>query len=89
MAADRLNIDTATLFDNVDDRRVEFRGTIGDDTHGFAVPYDTLRALTGEDPVTEPVATLRRVADRIATAATTALARDAEPAMVVVSENDL
>lgn len=89
MAADRLNIDTATLFDNVDERRVEFRGTIGDETHAFAVPYDMLRALTGEDPVTEPVATLRRVEDRIASAGAAALARDDDQTMVVVSENDL
>lgn len=89
MAADRLNIDTATMFDNVDERRVEFAAAIGEERHAFAVPYDSLRALTGIDPITEPVATLHRVADQVAQAGAKALARDPDQVMVVISENDL
>lgn len=89
MAAARLNIDTATIFDNVDERRVEFAADIGEDRHAFAMPYDGLRALTGIDPITEPVATLTRVADQVAEAGVKALARNPDQAMVVISENDL
>ena len=89
MAADRLNIDTATLFDNVDDRRVEFAADVGEERHAFAVPYDSLRALTGLDPITEPVATLHSVADQVAQAGAKALARDPDQVLVVISENDL
>lgn len=89
MAADQLSIDTATLFDNVDERRVEFAADLGGERHAFAVLYDTLRALTGINPVTEPVATLHGVADRVAAAGAKALARDPDQVMVVISENDL
>ena len=57
--------------------------------NAFAVPYDSLRALTGIDPITEPVATLHRVADQVAQAGAKALARDPDQMMVVISENDL
>jgi hypothetical protein len=89
MAADRLTIDPATVFDNVEKDRVEFAGDAGDDRHAFAVLYDALRALSGVDPVTEPVAVFHQYRDRIAEAGTTALARDQAQDIVVISENDL
>ncbi|SFP92361.1 hypothetical protein [Sphingomonas rubra] len=89
MAADRLLIDPTTLLDNVDERRVEFAGDLGDMQQAFAVPYDTLRALSGIDPVTEPVALVRRYADELAVAGAKALARDEDQVMVVIGEADL
>ena len=89
MAADRLTIDPATVFDNVEQARVEFAADAGDDRYAFAVLYDTLRALSGIDPVTEPVALFHQYRDRIAEIGTTALARDPAQTLVVISENDL
>ena len=89
MAADRLTIDPATTFDNPDARRVEFAADIGDERHAFAVPYDSLRALSGIDPVTEPVALVQRYAEQLSMAGAKALARDGDQVMVVIGEADL
>ncbi len=89
MPADRLLIDPATIFDNPTDLRVEFAADAGDDRHAFAVPYDSLRAMSGVDPVTEPVALFGRFADQIADAGAKALARDDTPEIVVIGESDL
>ncbi len=89
MAADRLTIDTATVFDNSDQHRVEFSAAIGDEVHAFAAQYDLLRALSAEEPEAQPVALFHRHADRVATLGTTALARDPDQELVVISENDL
>ena len=89
MADDRLTIDPATVFDNADDRRVEFAATVDGERRAFAAQYDLLRALSAEDPDDRAVALFQMHADRITAAASTALARDIEQTMVVVSENDL
>lgn len=89
MPADRLTIDHATLFDNIDERRVEFAADLGEERQAFAVPYDTLRALSGIDPVTEPVALVERFADELAEAGAKAFARDEDQVIVVVGESDL
>ena len=89
MPTDRLTIDPATLFDNPTDLRVEFVADVGDERHAFAVPYDTLRAVSGVDPVTEPVALLQRYAEQIAAAGAKALANDSGREIVVIGEADL
>ena len=89
MAADHLTIDPATLFDNPTDLRVEFAADVGDERHAFAVPYDSLRALSGVDPVTEPVALFQRYAEELAVAGAKALARGDDREIVVIGEADL
>ncbi|MFS0771940.1 hypothetical protein [Sphingomonas sp. 1P08PE] len=89
MAEDRLTIDTATVFDNVDERRVEFAASVDGERRAFAASYDLLRALSGEDVGDRPVAVAQRLTGQLETAAATALARDPDQTMIVVSENDL
>ncbi len=89
MAEDRLTIDEATLFDNVDERQVEFDAEVSGERYQFAAQYGVLEALAAEFPVTEPVATLRRHLARIERVGTVALARDTDAELVVISENDL
>ena len=50
MAASRLDIDNATILDNVDERHVEFAGEVDGDEYQFAVQYDLLEALSGDAP---------------------------------------
>jgi len=89
MTEQTLLIDPATILDNVDARQVEFAGEVDGERRDFAVLYDVLEALDGVSPEQGPVAALRRHQQAIATAATSALARDTDQAIVVVSENDL
>ncbi len=89
MADAALTIDTATVFDNVDERRVEFAGTVDGERHAFAVQYDLLRALSAEEPEDRAVALFHSQADRIAALGATALGRDGDQVIVVISENDL
>ncbi len=89
MAEDRVTIDTRTLEDNSDLRQVEFEGEVSDTRYQFAVQYDVLEALGAVAPDTDAVALFRAHADEIAELAVTALARDPDQEMVVISENDL
>jgi hypothetical protein len=89
MAADRLTIDTATVFDNVDDRRVEFAADIGDQRRAFAAQYDLLEALGAEVPDDRAVAVFRTHVDTISAIGAKALARNEDEELVVISENDL
>ncbi len=89
MAADRLTIDPATVFDNVDDRRVEFAADIGDQRRAFAAQYDLLEALGAEVPDDRAVAVFRKHVDTISAIGAKALARNEDEELVVISENDL
>lgn len=89
MAEDRLTIDTASVFDNVDARQVEFAADADGERRAFAAQYDLIRALAAEEPEDRVVALFHAHADRIAQAAATALARDPDQVLVTVSENDL
>lgn len=89
MADAPLTIDTATVFDNVDEARVEFAALADGERHAFAAQYDLLRALSGEEASDRPVALFHTHADRIAAAAARALGRDVDQPLIVVSENDL
>lgn len=88
MAENRVTIDPTTVFDNVDERQVEFAGTASEESYRFALRYDVLEALAGETP-TDPVPLFQHHAARIELLAATALARDPDQEIVVVSENDL
>ena len=89
MAEDRLDIDMKTLEDNSDLRQVEFEAEISDERHQFAVQYDVLEALSTVSPEGEAVAIFRQHADEIAGMGATALARDPDQEIILISENDL
>ena len=89
MADNQVTIDTATLLDDVDAQQVEFDGEASDETYRFAVQYDVLEALSGDRPEDDAVAMVQQFVDIIASAAASALARDADQEIVVISENDL
>ena len=87
--ADRLDIDSSSIFDNVEESQVEFAGEVDGDEYQFAVQYDVLEALSGDAPEGDAAAIFDRFVDPISDAALAALARGAEQDLIVVSENDL
>ncbi|GAA3697937.1 hypothetical protein GCM10022268_05540 [Sphingomonas cynarae] len=87
--ADALLIDPATVFDNVDERRVEFSASADTDEYAFAAQYDLIEALAAEVPDDRAVALFHRHEGQIMDLAAVALARDPDQAIIVVSENDL
>ncbi|KQN94104.1 hypothetical protein ASE95_04325 [Sphingomonas sp. Leaf231] len=89
MAADRLDIDNSTLLDNIDERQVEFNAEADGDEYEFAVQYDVLEALSGDEPDGDAIDTFNRFSDTIIEAALSALARNADAVPIVVSESDL
>ncbi|WP_380784956.1 hypothetical protein [Sphingomonas sp. R86521] len=89
MAEDSVTIDTRTIDDNVDQRQVEFEGDVSGTRYPFAVQYDVLEALSTKVPDSDAVALFHQHADAIATLGVTALARDPDQEMIVISENDL
>ena len=89
MAEEALTVVGGTVEDNVSDRRVEFVGELDGEEYQFAVQYDLLEALSGDVPDGDAVDLFDRYSDDILDAALSALGRDMEQAVVVVSENDL
>jgi len=89
MADDALTIIKDTVEDNVSDRQVEFVGEMEGEEYQFAVQYDLLEALSGDVPDGDAIEMFERYSDDILDAALTALGRDMEQSLVVVSENDL
>ncbi|WP_267349684.1 MULTISPECIES: DUF1488 family protein [unclassified Sphingomonas] len=89
MADDALTIVKGTLEDNAGDRQVEFVGEIDGEEYQFAVQYDLLEALGGDAPDGDAIEIFERYSDDILEAALTALGRDMEQPVVIVSENDL
>ena len=87
--AERLDIDNASILDNLDEQQVEFEGEVDGDEYQFAVKYDLLEALSGDAPDGDAVDTFNRFVDPISDAALAALARGGDQAFVIVSENDL
>lgn len=87
--ADRLDIDNTSIFDNLDERQVEFTGEIAGDEFQFAVQYDVLEALSGDAPDDDALETFKQFIDPIADAALAALARNTDQSIIIVSENDL
>ncbi|SEM79236.1 hypothetical protein SAMN05192583_1253 [Sphingomonas gellani] len=90
MTDPRITIDPASLFDNVDERQVEFSGDADSDRYRFALRYDVVEALAGTVPQDgDAVAQVRQHLPRIEPLAARALARDYDQDLVVISENDL
>ncbi|SFK33731.1 Protein of unknown function [Sphingomonas sp. NFR04] len=89
MAAPQLEIDDTTLFDNLDDRQLEFDGEVDGDAYQFAVQYSVLEALSGSQPDGDAEESFRRYRDPILQAALAALAKGPDRPIIVISENDL
>ena len=89
MPASQLEIDDASVFDNIDAEQVEFSGEVDGDEREFVVQYDVLEALSGDPPEGDAQDTFNRFSDAIVEAALTALARNPDANPVIVSENDL
>ena len=89
MSDARVTIDPATLFDNVDERQVEFAGEVGADRYQFALRYDVVEALTGAIPEGDVMPQVQRHLPAMEKLAANALARDYDQELIVISENDL
>jgi hypothetical protein len=89
MTADQLEIDTRSVFDNIDARQIEFEAEVDGDEYQFAVQYSVLEALTGEAPDGDAEIKFTQMIDTIKDASLTALSRDSDREIIVVSENDL
>lgn len=89
MPAKQLEIDDTTVFDNLDERQVEFDGEVDGDGYQFAVQYSVLEALTGDQPDGDAEDSFRQHIDTIREAALAALSDGPDRPMIVVSENDL
>lgn len=87
--ADRLDIDNASIFDNAEEQQVEFSAEVDGEEYQFALQYDVLEALSGDAPEDDALDTFKQFVDPISDAALSALARDGDQAIIVVSENDL
>lgn len=89
MAADRLDIDQSSILDNVEDRTVEFNGEVDGDEFEFAVQYAVLEALSGDAPEDDAIEMFNRFSDAIAEAGLSALARNSDQNVILISESDL
>ncbi|WP_084584081.1 DUF1488 family protein [Sphingomonas azotifigens] len=89
MAAQQLEIDDTTLFDNLDDRQVEFGGRVDGEDYQFAVQYSVIEALSGSQPDGDVEESFRRYRDPITQAALAALANGPDRPIIVISEKDL
>lgn len=89
MAAQQLEIDDTTLFDNLDDRQLEFGGRVDGEAYQFAVQYSVIEALSGSQPDGDAEERFRRYREPIAQAALAALANGPDRPIIVISENDL
>lgn len=89
MAADKMDIDQATILDNVEEQMVEFSAEVDGEDYDFGVQYSVLKALSGDEPEDDAVQMFNMFSDEIAEAGLAALARDSDSAMIVISENDL
>lgn len=91
MSDTELTILPATVFDNPDDRRVEFDAEGSGDLYPFAVSYRVLEALSATNPEQEqsPAAWVMFYEGRIAAAAAKALARGQGTDRTVIDESDI
>lgn len=89
MPADPFAIDMTSVFDNIDQRQVEFDATVDGDAYQFAVQYDVIEALSGEVPNGDAALRFGQHVDAIRKAAKSALSRGFDRPIVVISGNDL
>lgn len=85
----KVTIDRATIADNPGDRQVEFDGEASGEVYPFALRYEVLEALSGQQVIDNPVALFGAHSDRVEQIAAKALARNSDVERVIVSGNDL
>jgi hypothetical protein len=86
---DQIDIDNSSIFDNLDEHQVEFSGEVDGDDYQFAVKYGVLEAISGEAPDGNAETLFGQFIDVIRDASLSALSRGSDPAIIIVSENDL
>jgi hypothetical protein len=89
MAASQMEIDHATILDNIEAEQVEFTAEVDAEEYEFALQYDVLEALSGDRPDGDAADMFQRFIDPITDAALSALSRNSDQSMITVSENDL
>lgn len=90
MAADKMDVVRSSILDNVHEGLIEFMAEVDGDEYQFGVQYSVIEALSGDRPEEDNAMELfNRFEDAIAEAGLVALARNSDPVMIVISENDL
>ncbi len=89
MASSQMEIDHATILDNIEAEQVEFTADVDGDDYDFVVQYDLLEALSGDRPDGDAVDMFNRFIDQVSEAALSALSRNSDATPIVVSESDL
>ena len=87
--ASRLEIDQASVTDNEVARQVEFTAEIDGDERDFAVKYEVLTELSGDEPEDDALELFERFSDEIADACADAAARDSSATVVTIDKDDL
>ena len=88
MAASQMEIDHATILDNIEAEQVEFTAEVDAEEYEFALQYDVLEALSGDRPDGDAADMFQRFIDPITDAALSALSRNSDQSMITVSENE-
>jgi hypothetical protein len=89
MDADQLEIEAGSIFDNAEDRQVEFAAAVDDEVYDFAVKYSTLEALSGEAPDGDAHSLFIQYTDELKGAALHALSRGTDRPTIIISGGDL
>ena len=87
--ASRLQIDQASLTDNDVARQIEFAGEIDGDEHDFAVKYEVLKELSGDEPENDALELFERFSDEILDVCVDVAMKRPGASMVIVDEDDL
>ncbi len=87
--ASRFEIDQASVTDNEVARQVEFTAEIDGDERDYAVKYELLKELSGDDPDDDALELFERFSDEIADTCTEVAARDPSATVVTVDKDDL
>lgn len=86
---EQIEIDTSSIFDNEDQKQVEFSGEVDGDEYQFSVRYSVLEAIGGDAPDGDAEIIFNQFIDIIRDAALASLARNSDRETIVISENDL
>lgn len=86
--ASRLEIDQASITDNDVAKQVEFTAEIDGDDRDFAVKYDVLKELSGDEPEDDALELFERFNDEIADMCAEAATRQPNADVVTIDESD-
>jgi hypothetical protein len=85
----RLQIDHASLTDNDVTRQIEFVGEVDGDEYDFAVQYNVLKELSGDEPEDDALELFERFSDEILNVCADVLAKRPSATVVILDEDDL